>query len=93
VFAVGYELNFIYYLYNPIYIIYYLEESWRVLKAPRTVRKLNMTMCPLGLGTKNHCAGEDRQQFGSQSISRVLRNVSVYGLDAYSPGYGPGASS
>jgi hypothetical protein len=25
-------------------------------------------MCSVGLGTKNHCAGEDQQQLNSQSV-------------------------
>jgi hypothetical protein len=29
-------------------------------------------MSPVGLGTKNHCAGEDQQQFSTQSASRKL---------------------
>jgi hypothetical protein len=28
-------------------------------------------MSPVGLGTKNHCAGEGQQQFSSQSVSWV----------------------
>jgi hypothetical protein len=37
-----------------------------MLEAPRAVRQQNMVMSPVGLGTKNHCAGEDQQQFSSQ---------------------------
>jgi hypothetical protein len=31
-----------------------------------------MSMGPLGLGTKNNCAGEGRQQFSSQSVREPL---------------------
>jgi hypothetical protein len=41
------------------------------VKAPRAVRKY-MAMSPEGLGTKNHCAGEDQQQFSSQSVMKVV---------------------
>jgi hypothetical protein len=37
-------------------------------KAPRTDRQQNVVMNPVGLGTKNECAGEAPQQFRSQSI-------------------------
>jgi hypothetical protein len=30
-------------------------------------------MSPVGLGTKNHCAGEGQNQFSSQSVSYELR--------------------
>jgi hypothetical protein len=43
--------------------------SGRGLKAPRAVRQWNMVMRPMGPGTKNHCAGEDLQQFSSQLIT------------------------
>jgi hypothetical protein len=33
----------------------------------------NTVMSPMGLGTKNHCAGEGQQQFGSQSASQSPR--------------------
>jgi hypothetical protein len=35
-------------------------------EAPRTVREQYMVMGIVGLGTKNHCAGEDHQQFNRQ---------------------------
>jgi hypothetical protein len=31
-----------------------------------------MVMSPVKLGTKNHCAGENQQQFGSQSSSVAI---------------------
>jgi hypothetical protein len=31
----------------------------------------NMVMSPVGLGTKNHCADEDQQQFSSQAVKTV----------------------
>jgi hypothetical protein len=33
--------------------------------APRAVREYNAVMSPVGLGTKNNCAGEVQQQFSS----------------------------
>jgi hypothetical protein len=42
------------------------------LKASRAVRQSNMVMSPMGLGTKNRCAGEGQQQFSSQSVESVL---------------------
>jgi hypothetical protein len=33
-------------------------------------------MSPVGLGTKNYCAGEDQQQFSSQSAVRELLRFS-----------------
>jgi hypothetical protein len=35
-----------------------------------------MFMNPVGLRTKNHCAGEGQQQFSSQSISSAKSTVS-----------------
>jgi hypothetical protein len=34
-----------------------------------------MVMSPVGLGTKNHCAGEGQQQFSSQSVSNAIIEV------------------
>jgi hypothetical protein len=40
-----------------------------------------MVMSPVGLGRKNDCAGEDRQQFTSYSVSRgVCVCVSAEGV-------------
>jgi hypothetical protein len=36
-----------------------------------------MVVSPVGLGTKNHCAGEGQQQFTSQSVSYVSSDVQV----------------
>jgi hypothetical protein len=32
-----------------------------------------MVMSPLGLGTKNHCAGKGQQQFSSQSVKKNIK--------------------
>jgi hypothetical protein len=29
-------------------------------------------MTPVGLGTRNHCAGEDQQKFSSQSVAAMI---------------------
>jgi hypothetical protein len=36
---------------------------------PRAVRRQNKDMRLMGLGTKYHYAGEDQQQFNSQTVS------------------------
>jgi hypothetical protein len=41
----------------------YMSRPSDGLKAPRAVTQYNMVMSPVGLGTKNHCAGEGQQQF------------------------------
>jgi hypothetical protein len=50
-----------------------------------------MVMSPLGLGTKNYCAGEGQPQFGSQSmlfvsvfffLSFVTHTQFLFGLSA-----------
>jgi hypothetical protein len=59
--------------FDAIYV-YSVADSvvkWR-LKAPRAVRQQNIVMNPVGLGTKNHCAGEGQQQFSSQSVSSQM---------------------
>jgi hypothetical protein len=45
------------------------------MKAPRAVTQQNMVMGPMGLGTKNRCAGEDQQQFSSQSVFNGLTKL------------------
>jgi hypothetical protein len=35
-------------------------------------QRVKYGLSPVGLGTKNHCAGEDHQQFISQSVSLEL---------------------
>jgi hypothetical protein len=34
-----------------------------------------MVISPVGLGTKNHCAVEDQQQFSSQSVNSSLNKI------------------
>jgi hypothetical protein len=34
-----------------------------------------MVMSPVGLGTKNYCAGEGQQQFVSQSVSQSALEI------------------
>jgi hypothetical protein len=34
-----------------------------------------MVMSPVGLGTKNHCAGEGQQQFSSQSVRQEIKGA------------------
>jgi hypothetical protein len=41
-----------------------------------------MVMSPVGLGTKNYCAGEGQQQFTSQSVIKVLIRAGLTGLPA-----------
>jgi hypothetical protein len=36
----------------------------------------------MGHGTKNHCAGEDQQQFNSQSVIRKGREIAKYGYQS-----------
>jgi hypothetical protein len=36
-----------------------------------------MVVIPMGIGTKNHCAGEDQQKFSSQSV-RPYNELSVF---------------
>jgi hypothetical protein len=43
--------------------------------AIKVVRQQNMAMNPVGLGTKNCCAGEDQQQFSTQSASQSVSSV------------------
>jgi hypothetical protein len=50
------------------------------LKASRAAREQNMVMSPVGIGTKNHCAGEDQQQFSSQSESSGRMWVSEWSV-------------
>jgi hypothetical protein len=38
------------------------------LKAPRALRDWNMVICSVGFWIKNHCAGEDQQQFSSHLV-------------------------
>jgi hypothetical protein len=45
--------------------MYYLERN-------QSLMRVNMVMSPVGLGTKNHSAGEDQQQFSSQSVFKGL---------------------
>jgi hypothetical protein len=37
-----------------------------------------MSMSPVGGGTKDHCAGEGRQQFSSQSVFKGFRFLRGY---------------
>jgi hypothetical protein len=39
-----------------------------------------MAMSPVGLGTKNNCAGDDQQQF-TRPTDSVLGIATCYGLD------------
>jgi hypothetical protein len=39
-----------------------------VWKTPRAIRYLNIVISPMGLITKNHCAGEGQQQFRNRSV-------------------------
>jgi hypothetical protein len=50
----------------------------------QTVREKNVVMSPVGLGTKNHCAGEGQQQFSSQSV-RVVAELSSELVELESP--------
>jgi glutaminase len=60
---VRYELNYVLFRGN----------SATILKAPRAVKEQNMVVCRVGLGTKNHSAGESQQQFSSQSVFKGLK--------------------
>jgi hypothetical protein len=42
----------------------------------------NVVMSPMGLGNKNHCAGEDQQQFSSQSEENEKKREEGAGRDA-----------
>jgi hypothetical protein len=45
----------------------------------------NVVMNPVGLGTKNHCAGEDHQQFGNQSVSQPASQLVSQGEKTSQP--------
>jgi hypothetical protein len=57
--------------------MYYLDEirclRVHILKAPRAGRQEIMVMSPVGVGIKNHCAGEAHQQFSGQYL-KVSQN-------------------
>jgi hypothetical protein len=47
------------------------------LRLPEPSDSKNMVMSPVGLGTKNHSAGEGQQKFSSYSVSEVSRDSAV----------------
>jgi hypothetical protein len=38
-----------------------------------------MVVSPVGLGTKNYCAGEGQQQYTSQSVAILIRESKLRG--------------
>jgi hypothetical protein len=52
--------------------VYYLGENQSPkesgLKTLRAVRERIMVVSPMGLGTKNHCAGEGEESVGLQGV-------------------------
>jgi hypothetical protein len=44
-------------------------------EGPQSRQTVNMAMSPMGVGNKNHGAGEGQQQFSSQSLFKALREL------------------
>jgi hypothetical protein len=47
------------------------------MKAPSAIIEQSVVMDPVGLGTKNHCAGEGQQQFNSHSVTQSVSQSEV----------------